>query len=1695
MKITKYNRKKDTSTTTTSSVSGSIPINQSQNTSLESHTLWGQQFDGTNDVSGDINNAGSIDATGDITINGSTDNSGNVVGGNLKADSTITGNNIVSNNNVTTKTLSASESVTTNVINSNSVTAKDSVTTKTLTASESVHTKDASIDNNLVTNNATVNNKLTSTNIDNSDTIKTKNLEVTGKAHFFELVIDKIKSVGGQIILSGANAVVDLVSGNILYWRCKDADGKQVTNDFIVNDQVICQTFNAATGTSYNVSNKYYWALVTAKGTTNVGGTDYHYIVLDSSTYDGSLNPSVGDNIALLGHRGNDDVDRQNAIILSAYKSPDSDIKAPSIVQYKGINDFNLSNHRMNVIAANGNYFTGEFHISTGQNLQDLINNQKVNVFYAYSTSSDGSQNFSTTEFADATYIGTYVGSETSQPTDYKKYSWIAKSQSLPIYTIQVVSSNRDVQDAQGYTSYLAYNGVNQAQYYNRGLNCFFFSGTTAPKFDSTKYFDTYETPSLATDLATYITNDTSNDVLVIIGQDAISVNNDLLNALKSYGYGGDNSLYTIEADRTSFVFIGQKGMQPGSAYYKMSKGLIDIKATICNGIPVGTGHTGDKGDKGDDGLVYKLNPIKEEATVILDNGTKKIKRQLYYQINKYTNNVPTIITDGTIIGYWGKSEMSFTRDSLTYKVDDVISYTKDVQSIKVNLKENGNVVDSRSVPVVFANQAVFDVTDDAIKQAVSSGKSYTDGQITTVNNKITSVETTANGIKTTVTDNYNTLNGKYNTLNSKVTEIETTANGITTTVSNYMQPNKNYFGFCKDINWVTMSVSVIPLISTYGVEIRSIDKAFGRISNLGFYGEGGYFVVSGTIRMTKANNNNINLNLCDEQPYKIEFNSTTGNSLNVTTNSQKFVCYYNIPDNSYTDVDTYNGFFDIEGVVKDSGNHCIVENLKIERGVQPTKFCIADEDNNNIPIVLKQYGDWTTVAVTRDNNTKEYAPNKKPDTKDGSYIDYVYFNDITLKNHQSYTLTFDAYTDTNGVVIQSFLYGNGGIINSDSVYRTSNDGVTETTLNTSQLNNGFKKYYIHWYVDIDGIKDATLVKNCIPVRLNYSETNNKAKLQFRNITLYEGYVSDSVVQQTNSQIKQTAESITSTVVGSNLIAGIGNGNYWNGYTSFDENGYTFTFNSSNYLISPVFQDYSGTYTLSFGSWMGTINVEIFEFTTIYKLTDNPSFSGGTLIASISTKDVDNYDATKMHKSSELGRYYFTFRETTGAAKTFRIRFSTPDSNNAIQKVQIEEGEIPHKFNESYAYNQSQIKQTADAIELKVNDVSLKLSDGIELNGNTKVNGSVTIKDDDTGFILSGSSGNTQISPKSIGSYNEFSNKSENNITSTSSSTAYNTTAISPNHQISFSWSFSTNLGIVPNGKVVTFNNASITFMLPNSGTTLSGSNITFKVLIKENDTLKYSNTVSTSTMNISNSLTSSGGSFTVYYYVQASFSQSYWNTSGYVIQEIPSAKCTSAIQWSYATNNFQLIGYDGYAVNFGNNGVAYIGSDDSVFKYGNYGIRVNNNGVHRYVTNSISSVIQKHIHGSTTYTDTIRSHYVQEWCPLNGYAIRQTDSNFGGDIYIDANDDVIEVLNQQGTVNVFLGAPTYFTGKRVLIKKTLKGGDMDVYAGYSTDQTQYIIVSGNGTVNDRWYKRNNYELSCRAYFSDGTHWIEEWLD
>ena len=303
--------------------------------------------------------SGSVNTT---TINSATiNNSANIVnGGNFTNGGDINNTGNITNDG-TLKTSYATVD--------NDLTVGNSVTTKTI--------------------NADVGNikDIYSDNITNKKMIKTKDLTVTGTAHFFELVIDKIKAAGGAAIFTPADGfdidVVEAVeNGYKLYWRC-EVDGKVRQNMWKVNDQAICMSFNQAkVGVSYNVSNKYYWSLVTAvseygKPVTLDDGNKYNWITISTVTFDGTVNPEKGDSIAMLGYRGTDDEKRQSAIYISAYASFDKGVEAPFIAQYKGIKDFDIEKYRTSWWSLKTNKFVGDFVIeSSGKNIIDFVNEQ-----------------------------------------------------------------------------------------------------------------------------------------------------------------------------------------------------------------------------------------------------------------------------------------------------------------------------------------------------------------------------------------------------------------------------------------------------------------------------------------------------------------------------------------------------------------------------------------------------------------------------------------------------------------------------------------------------------------------------------------------------------------------------------------------------------------------------------------------------------------------------------------------------------------------------------------------------------------------------------------------------------------------------------------------------------------------------------------------------------------------------------------------------------------------------------------------------------------------------------------------------------------------------------------------------------------------------------------------------------------------
>jgi len=316
----------------------STPVNP-----FEPHYLWGQYFDDTQDIDGDMTVNGVISADKLRTIN-------------LEAENSYIGKAYIDEADIST--LNSYTGVINNLSGVN-------------------------LNYQLATIVAAYIKELS------SDEITTENLTVTKAAHFFELVIDKIKAAGGAILLTPADgfvidSVLDVSGGKKLLFRANDGE-KAIRNMWQINDQAICQTFNQAQiGTNYNVSNKYWWSLVTAVGTETINDEDYHYIVVSTTTKDGTLNPEAGDEVAMLGYRGTNDPNRQSAIYISAYASLDDELVAPLICQYRGINDFDLASHKYTWFASGvtakgqsnnvfSNEIRGNLRMSSGQSVEDAI--------------------------------------------------------------------------------------------------------------------------------------------------------------------------------------------------------------------------------------------------------------------------------------------------------------------------------------------------------------------------------------------------------------------------------------------------------------------------------------------------------------------------------------------------------------------------------------------------------------------------------------------------------------------------------------------------------------------------------------------------------------------------------------------------------------------------------------------------------------------------------------------------------------------------------------------------------------------------------------------------------------------------------------------------------------------------------------------------------------------------------------------------------------------------------------------------------------------------------------------------------------------------------------------------------------------------------------------------------------------------
>lgn len=794
MKINKYNIGKEGTTDSRQVQSGllvggisnqGVEVTEEAQRLKETHLIFGQPFNGSQDVSGDISNAQNISASGgDLTLKKDVDAEGEI-GGNIYAEGEISaGGNVsgvkfigdVEADNVTTTSLDASSASISELLGD----------TLDFSSGEfdSADIKEALI------------NALT------SGTITTDFLNVTKQAHFFELIIDQIKAAGGAIILSPADGFkvdkVGVISSGTsqtfrLFWKASNGQRAR-KNMWLPGDQAICQTFNAAVGSSYNVVNKYYWAVVLDAGSVSLGGEEYNYIQLSTDMCDGRLNPEEGDEIAMLGSRLNLP-ERQSAIYISAYNSIDPTLKAPLICQYKGITNFNLAAHKHTFLASNGNEIRGNLRIESGQRIEDYVDYNAITItstLIEYVASDQGTEPPTeewTTEIPDvppANYLWTRTTINFSDGTETISYNVVRNGANGK-------KGDKGDSGADG-NSYSA-NMLLKSQNFDSDL----WKGTSY-------WVDTNETY-----MGCKVLKREANNYPVY--QDCE------VEAGETYTFScyiksdGGDARYKFQVSNEAVVTPQEKDIPESTEWSRQSvtfkctqSGM--VRCRVYKGTGTGAiyiaGFKLEKGENpntvwtpapeelvGTDAEYYMLQPLMEYAIVDSNEDLDLILKYKILHIVGTTSNTITASEDGYFVRFKGNNDAEYTNLSFT----DIPTFSEGgyVQGystvgepiyFEVELVKGADVLDRRIVSVNLVPMATFEIAE-----SIHSVVQYTNNRVDEVESNVSSITQTANNIASVVKQQsaqISSVNGTVTGHNTRISSLEQTANGIKSVVESH---------------------------------------------------------------------------------------------------------------------------------------------------------------------------------------------------------------------------------------------------------------------------------------------------------------------------------------------------------------------------------------------------------------------------------------------------------------------------------------------------------------------------------------------------------------------------------------------------------------------------------------------------------------------------------------------------------------------------------------------------------------------------------------------------------------------------------------------------------------------------------------------------------------------------------------------
>lgn len=1396
-------------------------------TELEPHLLWGQAFDGTNDVDGDMTSNGSVYVK--KTVSGDTGSFNNL--------STTTANaETLSATTATTTTLSAT-TATTETLSATTANAETLSATTTTTTTLSATTANVS--------------KITSDSISNSGIIESngikgdkavindmsvKNLKVTGSAHFFELIIDKVKSAGGSMLITPADGFdIDIVQDSPnevkLLWQCQDANGNQRDNMWKVNDQALCMSFNQAkVGTTHNVANKYYWALVTSVNKTNeptvIDGVKYNYITLSKTTVDGALNPEIGDSIVMCGYRGTDDAARQSAIYISAYTSLDNGLKAPLFAQYQGINDFNLQSHRKSYYDAVSAKFIGEFEATDGQNIIDIINNKIAeaeasikldtkNIVLSVSEKTKERRNllkgttfhrqldnFSISSTARIEMNSGYNGSNCIKVIDdtdgISHYVGVYWDGSQGGRSVKIEKGKKYTISCYYKTNDTNVNFSLEAIYTDKETNA---KRLGRPKYLSPSYFkpkySQWELFKTVID-----TTDAESDYIAFNFWEYCNVDAGRINAYicrpmveegdTYYGwtlsyedndYVGANLIdnsRTFQVGGNTLEAKGQKALV-GDAYELTYRGSDDYNTLYrinATNFKLDTDYTLSFEARGDAKYIgaHAYYPMTKTPYMLLNEAMGK---PMGVQYGDGTNEAyTTLLTDSDI----ERKKKIWVHFKFMKRLPNYIYF-----QFPKNSDQSG--ITSWNVTITKPK-----IEEGANVTQWTEKKTDIDNTITTINSNVATLTQKADSIESKVTSNttnINNITGQLSSQSTSISKLEQKADSITSTISSMTKSNgTNLFSFTNtDFQnyWRCRSA-----IQMNGFFTLKLNQGIYRLQNLGTNNEGGDFVVSFDARVLK--DTTINVNFCD-----IGAEENNGD-IALTTAFQHYVLHFKNIQSDFLNKALYNGFIDFEPKTIDETNQLYVANFMLERGTIPSeKFSISEADRNNYG--KESFTAWekapTVQIVNETINGKSVQAYKVEGLPSGeTYIDILRGNNLQnkmkIQPQKVYTLSFWAKASESGHGIYCYLWpdisdtGLNGVIykgvNGAGTQEQKTSSVDGSTL--CGIDTTWRKFYIHWH---------------------------------------------------------------------------------------------------------------------------------------------PHKVGDTI-------------------NCNVGRLY---------------------ANMAVwlSDVKLEEGYICEE-NISNQETYSSIKQTAESIMMNVNNTYVKIGDGnITLNGDTKVNGSLTLNDETQGFLLLGDGGTTEISPKSIGTYNEFKSKTTNIIKTHYNSTIYGSPTVD-GALYGFSWNVQQKLGTFKKGsyiKLLDYTNVAFA----NVGTLQTGigtPSATF--YIHENGTLTKTITVGDKTSVDIGNYTVVGDNVEVM--VTGRFtknvSASIWGTNqdiipfprdtNITIQPIrPMPSISVNVDWKNevpTASAFMLIGYDGFAVNFGNNKTVYCGADGFIASYGINEFKITSDGIWR---------------------------------------------------------------------------------------------------------------------------------------------------